>query len=175
VAIGLSSGFVEPLESTSIQLIQAYIMTLLRQFPDRDCDPLLSGDYNRRVAATVEAIRDFIILHFHATEREDTEFWHYCKYMSIPDSLAINIEMFRRCGRFSINPSDGFGPRPWLTVMYNQGIAPQSYPPLIIKLEDGAMRSELDKVRSGIKRAVESMPRHEDFIARNCPATPAAV
>jgi tryptophan 7-halogenase len=169
VAIGLSSGFIEPLESTSIQFISVYLNHLVRQFPDKDCSPLLTEDFNRRVAPGVDAIRDFITLHYKATEREDTDFWRYCKYMSIPDSLALKIEMFRKYGRFSINPVDGFGVRPWLTVMYGQGIVPQSCSP-VTALDDSAMRAELAKVRAGIKRAIEIMPRHEDFIARNCRA-----
>ena len=170
VSIGLASGFVEPLESTSIQFIQNYLSALIRQFPDRDCNPLLSDDYNRRVAEGFDAVRDFIIAHFHVTEREDTEFWRYCKYMSVPDSLATTMEMFRKCGRFSINTSQGFAARQWLTVMYSQGIIPQSYPPLAVKLDDLSMRAEMAKIRAGIKRTVENMPRHEDFIARNCRA-----
>ncbi|HEX4079073.1 MAG TPA: tryptophan halogenase family protein [Rhizomicrobium sp.] len=170
VAVGLSSGFVEPLESTSIQFIQNYVTLLVRQFPDRDCSPLLSEDFNRRVAAGVDAVRDFIILHFKATEREDTEFWRYCKYMSIPDTLANTMEMFRRYGRFSINHSEGFGARPWLTVMYNQGIIPESYSPLLITLDDSSIHAELARVRSRVDRMVENMPRHEDFIAGNCSA-----
>jgi tryptophan 7-halogenase len=174
VAIGLSSGFVEPLESTSIQFIQNYLTALVRQFPDRDCNPLLSDDYNRRVGEGFDAVRDFIIAHFHATEREDTEFWRYCKSMSVPDSLAVTMEMFRRCGRFSINTNQGFAARQWLTVMYSQGIMPESYAPLLVKLDDRAMRAEMAKIRAGIRRTVEQMPRHEDFIARNYNATAAA-
>ena len=174
VTVGLSTGFVEPLESTSIHLIQTSIMDLIRYFPDRDCGPLVTEEYNRRTATAFEWIRDFIILHYHATEREDTEFWRYCKYMTIPDSLRFKIEMFRKHGRISINPGEGFGARPWLTVMYNQGMMPETYPALANPQDDGAMRAELAKVRSGIKRTVENMPTHEDFIAKNCSAGRAA-
>jgi len=84
------------------------------------------------------------------------------------------MELFRSSGRIPIDPGErGFGPRPWLTIMYSQGITPQSYPPLVVALDKNAMRAELAKVRSGIKRTVDSMPRHEDFIARNCPAAEA--
>ena len=175
VAVGLSSGFVEPLESTSIQLIQNYVAELIRQFPDRSCNPLLIREYNRRVSAGFDAVRDIVIVHYKATEREDTEFWRYCKNMSVPDSLAVTMELFRECGRFSMNINSGFPARQWLAVMYNQGITPEAYPPLLVKLDDKSMRAELAKIRAGIKRTVESMPRHEDFIARNCSATPGAV
>ncbi|HWY16543.1 MAG TPA: tryptophan halogenase family protein [Rhizomicrobium sp.] len=175
VAIGLSSGFVEPLESTSIHLTQTSIMSLIKLFPDRDCGPLVSEDYSRRMRFGFEWIRDFIILHFHATEREDTEFWRYCKHMSIPDTLRVRMEMFQRHGRILINPGEILGPRPWLTVMYNQGLTPESYPPLTNAYGIGEMRAELAKVRAGIKRTVENMPTHEDFIARNCSAAPLAL
>jgi tryptophan halogenase len=174
VAVGLSSGFVEPLESTSIHVIQNYIALLIANFPDRDCNPLLADDYNRLVSSGFDALRDFIILHYKATDREDTEFWRYCKYMSIPDSLAVTMEMFRKCGRFSININQGFPARQWLAVMINQGIMPQSYPPLAVKLDEKALRAELAKIRAGVKRTVENMPRHEDFIAQNCRATTVA-
>ena len=170
VTVGLSTGFLEPLESTSIHLIQTSIMDLIRLFPEKDCSPLISDWYNRRMARNFEWIRDYVILHYHATEREDTEFWRYCKYMSIPDTLRLKIEMFQKHGRIFINAGEGFGPRPWLTVMYNQGMLPESYPPLANVHDDTAMRAELAKVRSGIKRTVENMPSHEEFIARNCSA-----
>lgn len=170
VALGLSSGFVEPLESTSIQLIQNYLTHLVNQFPDRDCDPLLSDDFNRRVSIGFDSVRDIVIVHYKATDREDTEFWRYCKYMSIPDSLAITMEMFRKYGRFTINLNQGFPPRQWLGVMLNHGIMPQSYCPLVMRLDDKTIRSEMAKIRAGVKRSVEMMPRHEDFIAKNCKA-----
>ena len=150
-------------------------MGLIRLFPDRDCGPLVSAEYNRRLATAIDSVRDFIIVHYHLTAREDTEFWRYCKYMSIPDTLAARMEMFRKHGRIVIHPGEGFGARPWLTVMYKQGMTPESYPPLAIPLDDGAMRVEWAKVRSIVRRSVETMPRHEDFITRNCAATPATV
>jgi tryptophan halogenase len=173
VAVGLSSGFLEPLESTSVHLIQNSIMRLIRMFPERDCGPLIMREYNRRISNAFDWIRDFVILHYHATEREDTEFWRYCKYMSIPDTLAFKIEMFRKYGHVAVDPGENFGARPWLQVMYNQGVMPESYPPLTDEFDDEAMLREMAKVRSGIERTIAGMPRHEEFIARNCHATPA--
>jgi tryptophan 7-halogenase len=109
VALGLASSFLEPLESTSIHFVHVYLDRLVRQFPDRDCSPLLSGDFNRSVFPGVEAARDFIILHYKVTEREDTEFWRYCKNVSVPESLASKVEMFQKYGRFSIDPTMGSG------------------------------------------------------------------
>jgi len=171
VAIGLSQGFVEPLESTAIQSIQNSILNLRDLFPDRTCNPLVSATYNRRIATNLESFRDFVMVHYKATEREATEFWRYCKYMAVPETLATKMEIFRSCGRIPIDPGErGFGPRPWLTIMYSQGIMPLAAPPLTVALDETAMRAELAKVRSGIKRTVEGMPRHEEFIARNCAA-----
>ncbi|HEX4078264.1 MAG TPA: tryptophan halogenase family protein [Rhizomicrobium sp.] len=171
VSVGLSQGFVEPLESTSIHFIQSSVLKLIKNFPERDCGPLVSDEYNRLVATAFDRVRDFIIVHFKATEREDTEFWRYCKYMSVPDSLAVTMEMFRKHGRLPIRPGEeGFGPRPWATVLYSQGITPESYPPLIMQHDDRTIRTGLAKIRSNVQRTVENMPRHEDFIARNCSA-----
>jgi tryptophan halogenase len=175
VTVGLSSGFVEPLESTSLHFIQEGILRLVDLFPDRDFGPLLIQEYNCSMANGFDRIRDFIILHYHLTEREDTEFWRYCKYMSIPDTLAYKIEIFRKHGHVSIVPGEGFGARPWLTAMYSQGITPESYRPLVDGPGEQAIRAELEKARHAVRRALERMPNHEDFIARNCSAMPAAV
>jgi tryptophan 7-halogenase len=95
--------------------------------------------------------------------------------MSVPDSLAAAMEMFQKYGRVPIHPGEeGFGARPWMSVLYSQGITPESYPPLVLQLDDNTVRSELAKVRSGVQRMVENMPGHEEFIARHCRATPAA-
>jgi tryptophan halogenase len=153
-------------------LIQEAVMRLIKLFPDRDCGPLVTEEYNRQLWSGYEYIRDFIILHYHATEREDTEFWRYCKYMSVPDRLRLKMEMFRKHGHVLMAPGEGFGARPWMTVMYKQGIVPQSYPPLASAFDDAAMAEELDKIRSGVRQTVGAMPTHEEFIARNCAATP---
>ena len=150
-------------------------MRLIKLFPDRRFGPYVIQEYNRRVANAFDYIRDFVTLHYHATEREDTEFWRYCKYMSVPDTLAFRIEMFRKYGHISIDPGETFGARPWLQVMYNQGVVPENYPPLTDELDDKVMFGEMAKVRSGIEQTIERMPRHEEFIARNCDAMRAAV
>jgi tryptophan halogenase len=167
IAVGLSSGFIEPLESTSIHLIQEAVMRLVKLFPDRDCGPLVTQEYNRHMLTGYEYIR-----HYHATEREDTEFWRYCKYMSVPDRLRLKMEMFRKHAHVLMNPGEGFGARPWMTVMYKQGIVPESYPPLASAFDDDVMAAELAKVRSGVRQTVGAMPTHEEFIARNCAAMP---
>jgi len=175
VTVGLSSGFIEPLESTSIHLIQSSIISLIKLFPDKDFGEHIIRQYNQRLTGNWEWIRDFIITHYHLTDREDTEFWRYCKYMSIPDTLAFKMEMFRKHGHVSVEVGEDFGARPWLTMLYKQGIVPESYPPLTDEFDDTAMLGEMAKVRSGINRTVDQMPRHEEFIARHCSAMQAAV
>jgi len=176
VSVGLSSGFLEPLESTSIHLIQEAVMRLIKFFPDRDFGPLMIQEYNRTMATGYEYIRDFIILHYCATEREDTEFWRYCKYMSVPDRVRLKIEMFRKHGHVLMEPGEGFGARPWMTVLYKQaGIVPESYPPLASTFDEAAMDAEMAKIRSAVRQTVGAMPTHEEYIARNCAAMPATV
>ena len=172
VTAGLSSGFLEPLESTSIQLILASIMRLIDCFPDRDCGRLVVDEYNRLVAGEFDRTRDFIILHYCVTSRDDTEIWRYCKTMSIPDTLASRIEMFRRHGRVSIGSGEGFAARQWMIVMYGQGVVPESYPHLTDLPGEQAIHAELERRRLAIRQMVARMARHEDFIARNCSAVP---
>lgn len=175
VTVGLSSGFLEPLESTSIHLIMVSIFRLADFFPDRDCGPLVIEEYNRLVADDFDRTRDFIIMHYTLTEREDTAFWRYCKTMSIPDSLASRIEMFRRHGRVYLGLGEGFAARQWMIVMRGQGIVPNTYPYLIDLPGEEAILTELEKTRVAIRQIVERMPSQDDYIARHCSAmaTPA--
>lgn len=170
VALGLASGFLEPLESTSIHLIQTGVQRIMRYFPDRDFDPFLIDEHNKRAAEEIEAIRDFIILHYHATEREDTEMWRYCKHMRIPDSLQYKLELFRRHGRLIIQEDDLFKDTSWLTVMHGQGIVPHRYNPVADIWDERTMRQNLANIRRNIEQIVEQMPTHEEFIAGNCRA-----
>ena len=172
VTAGLSSGFLEPLESTSIQLIISSIIRLTDFFPDRDFGPLVIEEYNRLMAAEFDRTRDFIIMHYSLTEREDTEFWRYCKTMSIPDTLASRIEMFRRHGRVFLGLGEAFAARQWMIVMRGQGVVPDSYPHLTDLPGEQAIHAELEGTRVAIRQIVERMPPHDDYIARNCSAMP---
>jgi len=170
VALGLAGGFIEPLESTSIHLIQTGITKLLTTFPDRTFDPLTIDEYNRKVALEYERVRDFIILHYHATEREDTPFWSYCKHMSVPETLQRRMDIFRGYGRLALDADDLFKAASWLAVMIGQGVEPQRYDPLTDTFDLDAMRSVMANMRDVIRRTVQSMPTHEAYIARHCRA-----
>ncbi len=169
VAIGLSGGFMEPLESTSIHLIQAGIAKLLALFPDRNFDPLVTEEYNRIAVGEFERIRDFIILHYKLTSRTDTELWRYCGAMDVPDTVTWKIEHFRRHGRLVQRDADLFGPPSWLAVHVGQGNLPQGMDPLL-PLRGNDPADYLLKLEGALVRAAEAMPSHADWIARHCAA-----
>jgi tryptophan halogenase len=175
VAIGLSSGFLEPLESTSIHLIQAGITKLLALFPDKGFDPLEIDEYNRLTAQQVELVRDFIILHFKATERSDTPYWDYVRTMEIPDSLARKIDLFAGRGRLFQSDYDLFAEPSWIAVLLGQGIVPRQYDALVDSLPEAALVQRLQRMSALIGQTAQAMPGHQTFIARYCDAATPSV
>lgn len=172
VSLGLASGFLEPLESTSIHLIQTGIAKLLTWFPERDCDPLVVGEYNRQSKEEWESVRDFLVLHYCATERADTPFWDYCRTMEVPDSLRRKMEMFRKTGRVPEPSYDLFHPTSWVAVLLGQGIVPQSVDPMVESVPPREASAVLSGMRQVIKQAAEAMPTQQQFIDRYCRAEP---
>ncbi len=170
VAIGLASGFMEPLESTSIHFIQSSIAKLINFFPDRGFSQVDIDEYNRQTQFEFERSRDFLVLHYKATERADTPFWQQCRDMAIPDTLAGKIELFRSSGRIVRESEELFAEVSWLQVMVGQGIMPATYHPLV----DQQPVEEVVKMVAGTRRVLQesakAMPRHSDFIAKFCPA-----
>jgi tryptophan halogenase len=167
VALGLAGGFLEPLESTSIHLVQAGISKLFALFPDRDFDPALEAEYNRLSAIQLEQVRDFIILHYKATERTDSPFWRDCGAMDVPDSLARKIELFRAGGRIFRYEDELFSEDSWLAVLLGQGIVPRTYDRLADSVHEAGIRQTLARMAPFIHEAAEAMPAHSAFIAQH--------
>ena len=170
VALGLASGFLEPLESTSIFLIQSGIARLLTLFPDDDFSDVVIDRYNAQTTFEIEKIRDFLILHYYATQRNDSEFWNYCRTMPIPQSLENNIRLFNDSGRFFRDAEEMFAVTSWVQVMIGQHINPRKYHPLVDQLSDAELRKFVSGVEKVITTCVDVMPQHEAFIARHCAA-----
>jgi len=169
VAIGLSSGFLEPLESTSLHLIQAGILRLLALFPDRNFDPALRDEYNRVANSELERVRDFLVLHYHLNRRSDGELWRYCANMPIPDTLRENIEHFRRHGRFVQREHDVFVRASWLAVHVGQLNLPEACDqPLQAHATDSAQW--LEKMRLTLQAEASRLPTHQQYIESHCRA-----
>ena len=169
VAIGLSGGFVEPLESTALHLIQAGIAKLIALFPDRNFHPAVIREYNRIAIGEIERIRDFLILHYHLASRDDAEMWRYCARMDIPDSLRDRIELFQAHGLLVPRDLDLFGQASWLAVFVGQGAVPNRSDPLL-DFRQGDSASTLIKMREAMTAAALSLPTHAQFIDKYCPA-----
>ncbi len=170
VAIGLSSGFIEPLESTSIFLFMSGIIRLLRLFPFNGVTPALMDEYNQQSITEVEKIRDFIILHYHQTERSDSPFWDYCRTMSIPDTLAHRIELFKESAHAFQTGDEMFRLESWSHVMLGQRLKPNSYHQLVAALNQGELSRHLHSIRETINAAVDRLPSHRDFLRQYCPS-----
>ena len=175
VSLGLASGFIEPLESTSIHLIQVGITKLLALFPDKRFNPSERDEYNRQTQDVVEDIRDFIILHYKATRRGDSEFWNYCRTMEVPDKLAARLELWRSKGRIFREGAELFGTPSWVAVLLGQGFVPTEPEPTADAVDPALISEALDKMRLSYRHMAEHMPTHADFIASACPAAPAVV
>ena len=174
VAIGLSAGFMEPLESTSLHLIQYGILRLIALLPDAAMSPLLAREYNAQTSREYELIRDFLILHYKACERDDSELWRYCAAMPIPDSLQYKIDHFREAGMLVADGQELFANPSWIAVYLGQGIVPRQAPALAAMRAGVPVAERFRQIRQAMDEAVAAMPSHGDFIARHCPAPPLA-
>ena len=174
VSLGLASGFIEPLESTSIHLVQSGIAKLLALFPDRRFNPAERDEYNRQMQEVMEDVRDFIILHYKATRRNDSALWDYCRSMDIPDKLAGKLELWRSHGRLFRDGQELFGAPSWVAVLLGQGILPEGQDPRVETVDPAVAADALEKMRVSYRRMAEQMPTHADFIAQACAAGAAA-
>lgn len=170
IAVGLASGFMEPLESTSLHLVQSTIARLMSFFPNKNFDQADIDEFNRQASFEVEKVRDFLILHYHATERNDSEFWNYCRTMSVPDSLAEKMELFQNNGRIFRNANEMFNELSWVEVLIGQGVYPRAYHPLVDRMPEEEITKRLKEIKSVVEKSVDYMPTHAQFIAENCRA-----
>jgi tryptophan 7-halogenase len=166
IAIGLSGGFLEPLESTSIYLIQEGISRFISLFPNASLQEVFRTEYNRHMRTEFEQVRDFIILHYAATERNDSPFWDYCRNMSIPDSLTHKIELFREGGKSFRNNDELFSRPSWVAVFLGQNILPRAFDPVVASLPPAEVQASVESMRIAMIDAARQMPTHEDFLSR---------
>ena len=173
VALGLSSGFLEPLESTSIHLIQRGVADLVALFPYHGVTEDLARLYNRKMNRELEQVRDFLILHYKLTERDDSEFWRGRRDMEIPDSLAERIALFQESAYAYHGCDELFQVDSWVQVMMGQGLMPTGRHAVGHMFPDDKLREALDAQRAQVDQLVSRLPAHDDFIRQYCPAMPA--
>jgi tryptophan 7-halogenase len=172
VAIGLAAGFVEPLESTGITLIQSGIERLLMLFPNSDFNPHLRDEFNRITTMEYERIRDFIVLHYKATHRRDTDMWRACQTMTIPDTLKHKIEIYRAKGHMIHHEWESFRDPSWLSMYEGFGIYPQDVAFGLEGLTTSTLRDICQKMREDVASMASKMERHETFLNRLGRPTP---
>ena len=172
VAMGLSSGFIEPLESTSIHLIQRSIIRLLQMFPYDGIRQPDVDEFNNQMRFEIDNVRDFIVLHYHVTDRTDTPFWRHCRSMDIPDSLRHRIELFRQAGRVFKVPTELFGENSWIQVMLGQGLLPEQYHPIVNMMSEEELTKFLTGIHGSVGSFVSQLPEHQRFIDHYCKAAP---
>ena len=164
VALGLASGFIEPLESTSIHLIMTGIVRLMRLFPFDGVTQSAIDEYNTKYDSEMAAILDFIVMHYKVTNREDSPFWQHCKNMPIPPSLTHKLNLFKDTGRVFLDDGDIFRVDSWTQVMLGQGLTPNQYH----KVADEMSEAELERFMMGLKQQVDNqvsrLPSHEAFL-----------
>ena len=174
VAVGLASGFLEPLESTGIQLIQNAAARLIDLFPDRGCDPVLATEYNRLTRNEYERLRDFLILHYCVTERDDSPFWRHCRTMSIPETLRHKIDVWTSSARVPLYSEESYQEPSWVSIFIGQHLYPKRYDPFVDNVDVARLTQAMRQRRDSIRRLAESLPTHREYIARQRAIAPAA-
>ena len=170
VAVGLASGFLEPLESTSLFMIQSSVIRLVRLFPDGGMNQANIDEFNRQSDFEYERIRDFIILHYKATSRDDTPFWRYCRDMDVPATLQRKMDLWRANGRIFREDEELFGEESWIQVFLGQGIVPRGYDPLVDIKSVPQIVQYLGNIDHVVSQCVQAMPSHADYVEKYCKA-----
>lgn len=172
VAVGLSGGFLEPLESTSIYLIQVAIFNLLNLMPNKIPDKALEKEFNNRMSQEYDRVRDFLILHYKLTEREDSAFWRYCKHMKVPHDVERKIKLFKKRGFIEQYRYGLFSPPSWLSVLIGQGGVPLLTEPMAGIISDEDALKHLNKIEEEILCEIPKIENHSDFLQNYCPMKP---
>jgi tryptophan halogenase len=170
LALGLASGFLEPLESTSIHLVQTAIARLMTNFPDKSFSQVGIDYFNQRTLAEYEQVRDFLVLHYCVTTREDSPFWIYCREMELPDGLKQRIEMYNENARVYRHDNEIFGEFSWFAVMHGQGLDPRSHHPMASLMSKDMLDERMRDIRKTWQACLNDMPKHQAFIDANCRA-----
>jgi tryptophan halogenase len=168
ICTGLASGFIEPLESTSINFIQNLMVRFLEFYPSRSHSQAIEDEFNRMVLREYERVRDFIILHYRLNTRQDGELWRYCADMPIPDSLQARMDLFAHCGRVITEDRDTFKLPSWTAIFNGQGVVSDIYDPLADRLGEFELRSLMRQRLAEIEKVTQQLPSHAEFIARHC-------
>jgi tryptophan halogenase len=168
VALGLASGFIEPLESTSIHLIQRGIIRLMQMFPRAGIRQSDIDEFNLQTRREIEHIRDFIILHYKVTNRQDSPFWRHCRSMPVPESLAHRIDLFRETARVFKEPNELFAENSWIQVMLGQGIEPEQYHPVTNVLTDQELTKFMHDIKTQVDKTVATLPNHQSYVQQYC-------
>jgi len=166
IALGLASGFLEPLESTSIALIETGIEKIKQLFPNRDFDPAVIDEFNEMSRLEMERVRDFIILHYKLNQRPEdpTGFWTHCREMAIPDTLRKKIDLWRAQGHFVRYRWEMFSPPSWLAIYAGFGLLPETYDLSVDGFDAGQLSAALAEMRKAVADTVASTRAHGDFI-----------
>jgi tryptophan halogenase len=170
VALGLASGFMEPLESTSIHFIQSSLAKLVAFFPDKRWSQVDIDTFNQQVQFEYTRARDFIVLHYVANERTDAPFWQRCREIAVPDTLAQKLDLFRSAGRVFREHEELFTESSWVQVLLGQNVMPTSYHPMVDALTLDETTRMVAGVKGVLERSAEAMPLHREFIEKNCKA-----
>jgi len=169
IAVGLAGGFIEPLESTAIHLIQQNILKIIKLFPSDAINQLDVDEYNQHAEFDYEQIRDFIVLHYHVTKRDDSPFWRHCKNMEVPQSLADRLHLFSETGRFFLRMNELFVDS-WFQVMIGQGLIPKRYHRVADEMSDTELQHLLTNLKENIQGRVAALPSHQNYLDQYCKA-----
>lgn len=170
IAVGLAAGFLEPVESTSIHLAMSAVLRLMKLLPHGEITTTAVNEYNKQFREEMDRVRNFIILHYHATQREDTPFWRYCKTMEIPEALEHRIKLFRETGAMPLQEKELFQVDSWTQVLIGQRIEPQNYHPIVDQMSNEELKRFLQGIQAEVEQKVSRMPSHQDFINQYCKA-----